>query len=360
MEQAQTRSGRHIYKNVQVLRFIAALLVLVAHSVDLVLVKHPDVKIPTDLGNFGAVGVDIFFVISGFIITTVAASSTRTPAQFAFDRIKRVVPLYWLASIPRFVVVLVGGTLSMQSLFVTLTFWPALGSQTVSPLLSIGWTLCFEMLFYLAAWVFLIAGKKPAAAWILVVIYFAAWVLLQLTKASAFQFIGNPIILEFLFGVGIALAAPLLPRRTAWPLIVVSILWFAVTIAFGYGDISETDMIANATFSLNRVTLWGIPSALLVAGAVLGRDWLGGKASKVSLLLGDASYSTYLFHLLALGALSRVSVLLPMPPIVLLLAAIAAGQITGVVAHLFVEKRLQRYLARRQPEERHPKGSVAN
>ncbi|MEV4609792.1 acyltransferase [Neorhizobium sp. LMR1-1-1.1] len=338
-----------IIENVQLLRFVAAFLVVIAHSVDLTLKQHPDFSIPQNIGNFGASGVDIFFVISGFIITAVATNSTKTPAQFGADRIKRVVPLYWIASLPWIIFALIEGTLWVRALFVTITFWPAVGTQTVLPVLPIGWTLCFELLFYFAICLFLLAGRSTAAAWGLVGTFALSWAGLELTDGTFFQFLGNPIILEFLFGVLIALLAPRTPRWTALPFLLISAFWFAATIAFGFGDISESHLIINGALSLDRVLLWGVPSALLVSSAVSSANWLKGISARTSVFLGDASYSTYLVHLLALAAVGQLSAVVPMAPLPLFIVAVVSGQMAGLICHLFLERPLRNYLTKTRP-----------
>src|SRR6476469_3781066 len=117
-------------RSVQVLRAAAAGAVLIAH---------------TSNDPTGQVGVDIFFVISGFIMGIVAPG--RAPAEFLMSRLRRVYPPYVLAAIPMIVGFYLLGQMSFQSVLTDATLWPWWGSF-LRPTLSPGWTLSFELLFY--------------------------------------------------------------------------------------------------------------------------------------------------------------------------------------------------------------------
>ncbi|MET0905250.1 MAG: acyltransferase, partial [Tardiphaga sp.] len=215
--------------NVQILRGVAALMVVAVHSIDIAL-NHPGprLQVPAEIENFGAAGVDLFFVISGFIIAhTAFGAERRAPLQFAMQRIRRIVPLYFLLSVPY---ALMSNDVEPGMIVATLLFWPAADPYVLSaPLMFIGWTLCFEMLFYAAATVALLRpGRAMLAA--LLLAYALCWILAEATNLAAFRFLGNPLILEFLLGVLIARMAP---RLSAWlgPVaLVVGIVWFAAMI----------------------------------------------------------------------------------------------------------------------------------
>jgi exopolysaccharide production protein ExoZ len=112
----------------------------------------------------------------------------------------------------------------------------------------------------------------------------------SLTHAPIFDYLGNPMILEFLFGVGIAR----LPRREqwAWPLLAASALGFALSPLGLYEHHSAID----ASRSLLRVVSWGLPAAFAVYGVLCAERWFSSGWFAPLVLLGDASYSIYLFH----------------------------------------------------------------
>lgn len=279
--------------NVQVLRGLAALMVVAVHLIDIAQ-RHPGAsfRVSASLENFGSAGVDLFFVISGFIIAhTAFMGGRRRPMEFARQRLWRVVPLYWLLSLPY---ALMPGGLELGKLVATLAFWPASDPYILStPVMLIGWTLCFEMLFYAAATIVLLRpGHRLLIA--LLVAYAACWVLADVTNLAAFRFLGNPLILEFLLGVLIAWIAPRLPAPMGPLAIVAGIGWFAGVMALGLEGHGFHD---PAVWS--RLLVWGAPSALIVLGAVVMAPWRHA-VMRPLLLVGAASYSIYLAHPLAL------------------------------------------------------------
>nr|WP_295888176.1 acyltransferase [uncultured Devosia sp.] len=283
--------------NVQVLRAVAALLVVAVHSIDIAH-NHPGstFRVVGGLENFGAAGVDLFFVISGFIIAhTAFIGTSRRPMDFALQRFWRVVPLYWLLSVPY---ALMPGGLEVDKVVATLLFWPASNPHLLStPVMLIGWTLCFEMLFYAAATLVLL---RPGRAMLAVVLaaYALCWLLAQVTDLSAFRFLGNPLILEFLLGVLIAHVSARLPAWLGPMALLAGIGWFAGTIALGLEGSGFHD---PAVWS--RLLVWGMPSALIVLGAVVMPPWRPATLFRPLLLVGAASYSIYLAHPLALWLL---------------------------------------------------------
>jgi exopolysaccharide production protein ExoZ len=275
-------------QTLQALRFLAATLVLFAHSVDSVHAAGGRTAIDgTSLENFGAAGVDIFFVISGFIIT-LTARRALSPGQFLLDRLLRLAPFYWLISIPAAFYTISALGFRPATLLTTLLFWPVWG-QFTDPYLLVGWTLAFEMLFYLAMGTIL-AGLP----WRLILAAYVVLFVLQFQLADpTVRFLGNPIILEFLLGVGIAALGP---RGHGRAVLVLALAWFAATLVLGYGAISEADRIESGELALPRVLLWGVPSALLVYAAVNHAGPAAGRGWNLLGRLGDASYTLYLSH----------------------------------------------------------------
>lgn len=334
-------------KSIQVLRFVAAFGVVTAHTVGTyseLINRHIDIW-AGPLSQAGVIGVDIFFLISGFVIYGVAfGKQGATSSRFLRDRVIRVVPIYYLASIAWTPVAWSRDMLHWRNLFTTLTFWPALDKLS-APIAEVGWTLCFEMLFYSA--VALILWRRPLA-FLMIAIFAAAWIGRDLTQLAVLQFIGNPIILEFLAGM---LIAALWGRWSNCTRVGVASLGAGVTIyvlscLVGYGPVHDGHFIFNGAASALRVVLFGIPAALIMFGALQCERFFRGKFFDSLSYLGDTSYSLYLIHipvLLAIGSMgTSIHVLsswyyFVLPPVCI---------VAGILCHEAIEKPLIAFFRR--------------
>ena len=281
-------ASRPTYRLIQVLRAIAALMVVLHHAV-LMLSQRDGVPI----GNWinGGAGVDIFFVISGFVMTVSSAPlrDTRHAARtFLARRLERIAPMYWLATTVKVLLVLVTPALAMNGLG---TRWHVVASYLFlpsgsEPVVVVGWTLVYEMAFYAMFALVLTLG------WPLLKTLGPALVVLALLRLiphlplpAMLAWYANTIVLDFLYGILLALGlrwVVRMPKELAFPL---GIAGFAVLLNW---------MEPNTSFW--RGVLWGGPAAAVVAGALaLERPW-GAKMPRWLLELGDASYSIYLVH----------------------------------------------------------------
>lgn len=271
-------------RSVQVLRGLAACAVVALH-----VRFYAGPGIEHSVTRLGAAGVDLFFVISGFIMATIAKPS---PGRFLFDRAWRIFPLWLIAVTPW---ILINHSTGPE-LISSLTLWPVYKHFT-PPALALGWSLSFELLFYAA--IALAMMTRP----IVPLALFAATLLGKaLTGWSIFNYLGNPMIFEFLAGVLIAR----LPRdsRFAIPLLAVSVIGFAIAPLALY----RADVAVDAAVSGWRALCWGFPAALLVYSALCSARLFNKRVFDPFVTLGDASYSIYLFHRSAIALMT-----LPLP-----------------------------------------------
>jgi len=297
-------------RSIQVLRALAACAVVVLHA-------YPDARTPIGNAGYGAAGVDLFFVISGFIMANV--SQGRASGDFLGDRLWRIYPLWWVAVLPWLFMVPRGGTFILSSL----TLWPIYPGGYYVPVLKVGWTLSFEVLFYLGM-TLAIATRSivPLAA-------YALFLIGALTTSSPLlHFVGSPMALEFLMGVLVAT----LPKRAFLGLLIpVGLTLFALA-SPGLGDVESS---LGPQWALWRALEWGLPAGLIVWGALSIEDLFKHRAFDIPVAIGDASYSIYLFHPIVAFGLSFAW------PVRL---ALAIG--AGWAMHLLVERRIMS--ARRQ------------
>ena len=140
--------------NIQILRAIAAILVVAFHTV----LAAKSYNLPTEffykVDIWGAAGVDIFFIISGFIMVYIQINKKKKPLDFLKDRIERIVPLYWFLTLFIAALLIVFPqafrelSLSANHLINSLFFINYFNGDD-HPLLYVGWTLEYEMLFYI-------------------------------------------------------------------------------------------------------------------------------------------------------------------------------------------------------------------
>jgi exopolysaccharide production protein ExoZ len=218
----------------------------------------------------------------------------------------------------------------------------------ILPVYALGWTLNYEMFFYLVFGLCLFVPRPRmrfallAAAFLLLVI---CGLLFQPSSAVARTYT-DPILLEFLAGVMLAILAPLLSRcgtLAGLVLIGAAIVWVAVV--FGYGLVLE------------RIVSHGIPAVAAVAGALMIEPAARSRPSRLGLILGDASYSIYLAHPFAqrvlLIAVNRTIGVATIAPTVYVTAALVAGIAGGVLYHFLIERPLlilgRRLIGRAQP-----------
>ncbi len=261
------------FRSIQVLRALGTLMVVLIHARTFNGVETH--------GKFllGASAVDVFFVVSGFVMATI----TKRPS-FLLDRFWRIFPLWWIAVIPWLLITPYDG----RTLAASLTLWPVLGGM-VTPALGVGWTLSFDILFYMAVALSMWTGVKPLLA-----IYAAMLVCGVFFTAPIFDFFGNPMFLECLFGA----ALTKLPRnkKLAVPFFLTAVVMFAFTPTWVF----HRELAVRAPASAWRVLYFGVPSTFLVYGSLCAEKVFQHRAWTPLVALGTASFSIYLFHLLVI------------------------------------------------------------
>lgn len=270
----------------------------------------------------GQAGVDIFFVISGVIIAKTAVGLSWQ--EFAWKRFRRITPFYFVVCAVALLIAARSGTaITWRDLLATFFLWPATDTMT-PPLLPVAWTLCYEALFYVAA-AFVVADRRwlfPVLSVFVVSAALRQW-------GAVFQFLGNPLILEFMFGVAIARAPAFQHSKWGIP------LGAAIIIAVGFIDLApvgDTLEYLRGEEAVQRVAVYGLPATLIVWGAMQFR----GSAS-IWTRQGDASYSLYLTHSVFLPAFFLLWKLIPMPTDLTIVISVAASVFFGWRIHVAIE-----------------------
>lgn len=311
---------------IQGLRAVAALMVVWFHAV----AQLPGLRdrVPWE---FGGAGVDLFFVISGYIMTRTRAGTS--PAAFMRRRLERIVPLYWLIT-----ALVVLAALAMPALYRSTVVEPSHVLKSLFfiphdspghpgklwPILVPGWTLNYEMFFYGLFAVSLVTGRWFVIATMAALLAFG-WV----TEPTHYllQFYTHPRMSGFLVGVLIGTWGPRLSKPVA---VFAALAGIALVPTGGY-------------------------TAVLGAGLVVWASLSAALENRLLLRLGDASYSIYLTHLITLGVLRTVWDRLGLPSVAYMLAGIVATSGVGWLAYRFAERPLMEALrARRAGGAKHP------
>lgn len=363
----QLTAPRPTLRGVQFLRALAAVAVVYYHAVDAGGIFG--------LPSTGSWGVDVFFVISGFIIGTI---TVKNSSHFFRRRVFRVVPLYWIATFAWIAAMMLmpgrvhSTQVDLPGLLKSLFFIPYQMPLRDGPILQLGWTLNYEMFFYTVVAIMLLLLRRNArralVGTIIVIGAFAASGFLFPSSSYLLSFYQNPLLLEFLVGVLLAFlyrrwlrprggmlgADPLAQRGSAAHtalnaiaglLAIAALVWLVVH-----------DVQFGPRYDEFRALAYGVPSVVLVAVALVLEPLIrDGRLTRALLAAGDGSYAIYLFHQFVLVAISQVllgsviaSAGVPLR-IALLLVTILAVILVSIGVDRWIDRPIQRLLKHALP-----------
>jgi exopolysaccharide production protein ExoZ len=335
----------------QVLRALAALLVVGDHVIYYLADKEPVGAPYRNLAwHLGTFGVDIFFVISGFIMihTTQGLFNTRLGfARFAYRRINRIVPLYWLATIVAAGLLLRHQFPTNFELVSSFLFIPVVSEpgEPLRPILGVGWTLNLEMFFYALFTIALLFSRRAGTILLVVclVLLVAAGTLLKPLSntndpTTTATFLSAPIML--LFAAGVILGAWL--DRSGGAKIHVPFAGAMSITLIAAGIAVFTQFVDATPWPLGwQMFFWALCIAIVFL-SIVAPDPSPSRIIGLFERLGDASYSIYLFHFLIIAAVGRLWLSLfggfSRPFFVPLAFLAAAG--AGLAIHICVERPL--------------------
>ena len=334
---------------VQYLRGLAALFVVFYHVLtDLSPIPGDE---PIRRMMFAG-GVDIFFVISGFIIWMSVSRPDVRPGPWWLSRAIRIAPLYWLTLLVVLAQLAVSGRMAPgtfprpdEILYAFLfVFCPNSVTGQFTPYFTPGWSLNYEFFFYLLMGLSLFL-RRPWMRVAMIVGIFAVLIALRpfSDPASAAQFrYTSPLQMEFVAGIGISILYPWIRKlRGAWLLGLLSL-----ALAVGVMVYVSPRLYPNGP----RAVYFGLPAALLVFGVVCLEDLLARRPVALFNALGDSSYSLFLSHTLAFAipaALFHAVGPLPLPVSFVIAVVFAAA--VGWLVFRYVEKPMLAWMRARAP-----------
>jgi len=347
----------HKLDSIQVLRAIAVILVVYVHcipSAENLFGYSPDFSV-------GALGVDLFFTISGFIMTRIFGSYYEKGGWkfFAVKRVARILPLYWGLSLGKFIIdYFYGHTVAeFRAIIKTVIFLPIFDNPFTNPIIPAGWSLSYELYFYLLITLLLVWRTKhiPALLSCLLVGLSIAGLLFN-PQNTTLNFLTSPLLFEFALGVLAGLIYDQAKKTIGWNLIagislllgsgiIVSFIWLKVN------DFQDPLFLAlNSSLAAERSLVWGIPSALLLLGSTLAERFSSFRIPAWVILVGDASYSNYLLHQTILGYSLGFIKRLPFPfvgPVSYSLFMVIGCTAISIPFYLRIEKPLTIWFSRK-------------
>jgi exopolysaccharide production protein ExoZ len=294
-----SKHERQSLLSIQVLRACAALAVTIEHIAGYEFARQYGLPDALPHFKFGRAGVDLFFVISGFVMVYASESyfgRPRAPQEFFLRRLARIVPLYWLTTSIVLVYLLAQYRglavvkFSPESVVASYLFipYPQLDGY-MAPVHGVGWTLNYEMFFYACFCLALLFARQTGVVFVSVMLVALVTLNHFWPLPGPLGYWAEPLILEFIFGMLIALGWRAGFRiARAWVAGIVLVACLALVGSDYWPDVP-------------RVVALGVPSAFIV-GALAVADYTAkaGPVWRGLSFLGDASYSLYLVHSLAI------------------------------------------------------------
>lgn len=330
-----------VIKNIQVLRGVAALIVLLAHANLLV-----DKEMFDGLLVIGWSGVDFFFVLSGFIISFANYDLLGKGAyagRYFIKRLRRIFPIYWVVTIATLTL-----NYGLSFFHKGMVNWLELNPTNIikslfllplpNQIIPVAWTLTYEMIFY-TVFLFAFLSKRliPIGFFIWIAALIASFLHLITPQGYLAPLLLFHLNLEFCFGCFITY----LIKQTN---ISVNVKngYFAVVI----GLVMLSFSWVNARYEFFALTdyrflVFGVPFFLIILGAIILENRAISWNNKLALLLGDASYSIYLTHYISL-----ILIVFPLLKIsflnhyVVFILAVVMTTYIGVLTFRHIEKPL--------------------
>ena len=341
---------------IQIARMFAALLVVFDHALINLMSAGVIDENHTFAFRSGGFGVLVFFLISGFVMSHSMYDkfgSEGASKTFLLRRLVRITPLYWLVTLFLAVLAIAANRIdSPAPVLLSMAYIPYLNEVgEVQPLHGVGWTLNYEMEFYLIFALCLCFSRRTGAVLmssILIGLVMFRDALVAPFASSEFwstgvAFWSEPILLYFLGGFWLGLLRAWLDRHQGCPHMRMDVLMgVLISTLVGYELLLWNDQMPRwleAVFAVALVAALGLTSSIAASAPT--------RALK---LLGDASYSTYLTHGIFLGVLYKLGGTTLLPPLLYLLLAFVGSSLAGLVTYKVIEKpmlvRMQAWLAR--------------
>ncbi|WP_134702556.1 acyltransferase [Ammoniphilus sp. YIM 78166] len=311
------------FETLQLLRGVAAILIVFFHAFG-----------ENSIFVYGVYGVDLFFVLSGFIIMYTHHSDiglSNTLRDFLIKRLVRIFPTYWMVTFCYITLVTISGhALSVEYIVKSLLLLP----QDTLPIVGVAWSLQFELLFYLIFSLLILNKKIFYPMFWMWGLASMSFLFLPIELPKVLKFIFSPFNLEFLLGCIIALV--IIKNKLSYK-------WIA---GMGISTIIISFFLQyKVFFEVHRVIFWGVPFSILILGLVKLEIRRRVHIPRVLTYFGDASYSIYLTHLISLLVLEDIAEMILVENLILAKFLICALSIMlGCIFYSLFERKYYYYL----------------
>ncbi len=341
----QTDHRAHNLPSLQLIRAIAVILVVLYHA-SIFSSRILNYQLFDNFFRYGFLGVDIFFVLSGFIIFYIHQKDFNKKSSlldYLIKRLTRIYPLYWLITallilfyflLPRFGN---GYERSFETIIQSLLLLP----QNHDPIISVAWTLSHEIKFYLFFGLIIYFGFKKILPLILLILL-SSLIILYLSISNNwhlsniwFNFLFSPYNLEFFMGCLSGFLIRYFHIKWNPLLLILGLLLFILNISFYLSQNNINDYF--------RIIFFGLPSFLIISSFSLIPLSIQKKIPSILLFIGDASYSIYLTHQFFIAAIGRSLLLFHMyflTSFIVISTATTLSLIFGLLIHIYLERSM--------------------
>jgi exopolysaccharide production protein ExoZ len=309
-----------------------------------------------NLKYWGVIGVDLFYAISGFIMTIVIPSYLGKDGwkTFLIKRIVRILPLYYLITLFDIALALYKHhrAFDVIKLLKSLFFIPFFDSpKFVNPYVGVGWSLSYEIYFYLLICLLLVLKKNIYKSLLITITVLSAIGVVTNFSNPLLKFLTSPLLLEFGLGILCGLIfkkitqKPTMTKFTSAFILIAGAVLMCITLFYkpyyhqeflGAQNTVENNNIA----AFIRVIILGIPSAIFLLGVVLYEYLSKIKTTSFLILCGDSSYSCYLIHTHCYPAVTAIFIFLHLSSNLYLLLIVPLCLLISIVFYILIEKPL--------------------
>ena len=339
------------------LRALGAIFIVVSHSHGLIRKRFESLEFTEYFWQveqgytkvFGAIGVDLFLVLSGFFAFYTTWNRKQDAIDFLKKRVIRIYPIWWVGLACLLILSLVPGAsahYSFYQVFNSILLNPIYIDGSIKPILEIGWTLHYIVFYYLAITLLIYMKLKSIQILKILTITFTCLSIVGIfidTSTAIIEVITNSRTLAFALGGWLAFIVIEKPIKWRYSYTVM-VLTVTSLLVVSFVFIDSWRLSAPTLFSRSTIAFF------IILLFVFQPKLKNFKYPKVFNLCGDASYSIYLFHmfpLMIVSGLWKRGILLPpnfLPPFFTWFILICLGVLSGVIAYWVFEKPIFSYL----------------